>query len=331
MALTTPRLTWAQTSEVVGASTAAVVLASAKTVILAASWRVLADDVAAGDTYLWAAPPAGVTNEDDRIFVYVGGGTIHAANLGELQTSQAAGVYYGYCPGHAGATPDATDPTAATPISSTTWTKMYINGLHTSITGIFAVYSDEALALYSRLGTADTSPAAFGALALASDDTTSADGDGRIYGLCTGGTTRNPTIMWSYEAAGISQGDWGNGLTTNNQARLVLFDPDSPTTPRIAARNAVSSFRLASEDDMLQLRPAAGATEFRILRDIGLHWANRGTTAREGQIGSLRQIYPERQRVGANIEIRSGPAGSVLEYIIVPSTVTLSQCTGFAS
>lgn len=331
MALTAPVLTWELETEAALSPTnnAAELLSELKTMIAASAtgWRVLDDDVLAGDTYLWIGAPAASPNADDRLFIYAGGGTLHAANIDSKTVQNASGIYAGYCPGHGGSTPDATDPTGATEISSSRWTKLIGAGLFNNCDEICMISSQEVIALFIKTAANYYYPLIAGPFIVADDDLGGEAGDnGRIYAISgCGNTSGQVTGMWESETVG----PFAYSANFAGYPKTIAFDPRDPTT-RIGVKRmttiATAYMALADfcEDDR-------GGTTYLNSLVIPIGETTNfgtGTAGAKRRLGTLRQISPGQYKAGFG-QIKNGAGGTVQATIWAINKTSSLQTVSF--
>lgn len=296
-------------------------LAEFKTLITNSTdgWRVLDDDLSGSATYLWVGAPAAAPNADDRLFMWhnAAAGTINAANLQTLNQSVADGIYYGYCPGHGGSTPDATDPTAATPISSSRWTKLQGVGTLVSVASVMLITSQEVLVPLIKNGSGVVYFACAGPFIIGYDDLCGEAGDGgRIYGLSTGGTQNNG-VWFSLWTTQITP-PFGCYTTNAGYVRTTCFDPLSPTT--LLDTRFYHDWPATLQASTNWQSDIRGGTTH-IVRPI-VHMGEARFSNNDGVIrplGMLRQISPAYQK-NAVTSVKNG-AGGTVQSIVVPLTI----------
>lgn len=332
MALTLPNVVWELGNEVSlsPADDANEHLTELKAAIIGttAGWRVLADDIGAGDSYLWIAGPLGGPIADLRIFYWLSKAatSVHADNRAIGQgTGNASGyVWVGMSPDDAGATPNATDPTAATDIFNSRSTGMALSGYwdgSNPIDRIQLVSCSEMLWIdvWSTGSGTFSWHSLFGPQYVPTDDAGGESGDnGRIYGMQTSGTTNQGDFNWTNDASFLIA---GSGTVTVPKA--YAFDPATPANCIQVKCN--NRFDVALTNPALDyMKEDHGGTDVLVHHPI---FYNDVTTPFK-RIGRLRQIRMSEGR-GDRKEIRSGGSGPAKTILFSAWPTTNSGCIGF--
>lgn len=319
MALTLPNLTWELQNERVLSpiNDANEYLTELKALITGttAAWRVLDDDIGAGDSYLWIAGPTGSPVEDMRIFYWLSKATtpVHANNRATNQsTSNAATVAWaGISPDDAGATPNATDPTAATLIFNSRNTGLGVAGYWANNSDrIACVASAELLFLCQGIDGGGTwYPCLFGPWLKPQDDAGGESGDnGRIYGmvLSTFG------IGWDFYTA--TSWPMCTGVTNASQAKAYIMDPANPSNAEQVLSYYLWSNSSTYLGDNRTFEELHGSDLVQIHMSMMFNLYDVTAVTGYRRIGVMRQV-----RIAPSSQLRdevrsggSGPAKSVL-------------------
>lgn len=319
MALTLPNLTWELLDPIVLSigDDANEHLTELKSAITGTSdsWRVLDDDIGAGDSYLWIAGPVGSPVADMRIFYWLSKAVtaVHADNRspGAPSTNAAGVVWVGLSPDDGTATPNATDPTAATDVFNSRSTGLSPSGYwdySTTVDRMQLVSSDEVI-LWTVWPTGAGTTAwhtLCGPFVAPSDDAGGESGDnGRIYGVATSGSTGQANFDFTNDGSFLCASS-----ATTTTCRVHVMDPASPSNCIQAKSITRCDSNLTDTTSLDQMVEKHGATDVRVHMPIQIN-AFLTPFKRLGRMRQIRMTAGDDDRY----ELRSGGSGPAKSII----------------